>query len=778
MAMSQLAQSFQSLSVTVTKEPTSASYERTANHTLNRDTLLKNLVRDAHSDKVDLASEVNNSGGNVNLQCNSGFFLAVVKPAFSFFTAGFSKDVQGITISMPNPPTFTKDSTDLNETILYQFEISPEPTLSKKRASVHLHLTSRLIQVQGGARLPDSSTIAVWLSSHVLLPLLKDFANTAGVGKEAVDSINLSIRSSQSAKISNKNNKQIPTSNDKSCGTCGKTFDSRSKIIPCPGCGFFFHVTHLKGHPCSLPSSQNSGLLPPAQSEVLQVTSIAQQAGPHAHGDVYASLSSAQLSINHQASSAVTISTDNTTTVTSSVATRPSLLQSMLSDRSLNPPSTSPPQIDHTPVNISTHCPQTFTHTTSLAAPNQLQLNQEPRHVPVCLAPAVLAPRDLAPSRKKPKKGAPQVTPDGLQQELLGRELNVAQTKITSLDSQLSEMQKKNSILEARIRLFEDRENIAQFNTYFPQLSSQSGPQLPSPSCNSTTVSSSPCMTTSSNLASSTTPLLATSQALPYEPPTASASAPVPTLLPQDTPAEPDPSHAEAIPCPPGPACSCILNTNLILTEVSDLKSQLELIQTSLLQYFTDTAQHHQSDPEPVPVPDVEEDSTLPDPIPPTATHGPESPPKDMSDDIQDGSSENHSSGPTYGFDPFDPTFVQPDPDPAPAPSNLQDDKQDSSTTPNPVPLPDNPLGDDVIEEIPNPPATEEHQQFKPRRFLLPTPPPHMRINWVEGCACQQVGPPPRNQRKRRKRKTTRKKNTARTPHDQQPCEDLLIDLN
>ena len=100
--------------VIVTQSSGTSNLERTANHALNRDTLLKNLVRDAHSDKVDLASEVNNSGGNVNLQCNSGFFLAVVKPAFSFFTAGFSKEVQGITISMPNPPTFTKDSTDLN----------------------------------------------------------------------------------------------------------------------------------------------------------------------------------------------------------------------------------------------------------------------------------------------------------------------------------------------------------------------------------------------------------------------------------------------------------------------------------------------------------------------------------------------------------------------------------------------------------------------------------------------------------------------------------------
>ena len=77
------------------------------------------------------------------------------------------------------------------------------------------------------------------------------------------------------------------------------------------------------------------------------------------------------------------------------------------------------------------------------------------------------------PSRKKAKKGAPQVTPDGLQHELLGRQLNMAQTKITSLDSQLSEMQKKNLILETRIKLFEDKENTGLYNNYFAQGNTQ-----------------------------------------------------------------------------------------------------------------------------------------------------------------------------------------------------------------------------------------------------------------------------------------------------------------
>ena len=178
MAMSTLADSLQSLPGTANHSNPTTNQERTTNHALNRDTLLKNLVRDAHSEKAEIVSEVNNSGGNVNLQCNSGFFLSVVRPAFSFFRAGFSNHVLGIKISMPNPPTTTKDSTDLNETVLYQFDIAAASQASK-RASIHLHLTSRLIQIQGGSRLTDLSTIAVWLTSNVVLPLLSEYATTA-----------------------------------------------------------------------------------------------------------------------------------------------------------------------------------------------------------------------------------------------------------------------------------------------------------------------------------------------------------------------------------------------------------------------------------------------------------------------------------------------------------------------------------------------------------------------------------------------------------------------
>ena len=177
----------------------------------------------------------------------------------------------------------------------------------------------------------------------------------------------------------------------------------------------------------------------------------------------------------------MTSSSNSTTTVTSSISSRPSLLQSMLNDPDLNIP-LAPQQI-----NIPTHstpgCAPPLSSTQySQQNTTSLRVSQEHVHVPLDLPLAVPVPSALVTAKKKTKKGAPQVTPEGLQHELLGRQLNMAQTKITSLDSQLSEIQNKNLILEARIKLFEDKENTTQFNNYFPSPSSQCSPPMPASS--------------------------------------------------------------------------------------------------------------------------------------------------------------------------------------------------------------------------------------------------------------------------------------------------------
>ena len=69
---------------------------------------------------------------------------------------------------------------------------------------------------------------------------------------------------------------------------------------------------------------------------------------------------------------------------------------------------------------------------------------------------------------RQPRQNSPQLTPDGLQIELLNREITIAKTKIAGLDNTVTELNASNGILLERIRLFEQRENDTQFAQYFP----------------------------------------------------------------------------------------------------------------------------------------------------------------------------------------------------------------------------------------------------------------------------------------------------------------------
>ena len=147
-----------------------------------------------------------------------------------------------------------------------------------------------------------------------------------------------------------------------------------------------------------------------------------------------------------------------------------------------------------------------------------------------------------APSSKRAKKDGISTTPEALKLELLQRELNLAQSKITLLDSQVSEEKNKTKILEDRIRCFEHRENQTQFarvfgsSTYCPANSSTSAY---SPASASTSGSN-------TNHASS-----------PDTPPVSS-------------------------PVPPPASSSCCKNSGVILVEFACLKNQIRIMQESL----------------------------------------------------------------------------------------------------------------------------------------------------------------------------------------------------
>ena len=88
-----------------------------------------------------------------------------------------------------------------------------------------------------------------------------------------------------------------------------------------------------------------------------------------------------------------------------------------------------------------------------------------------------VAPKPLPKNRSK----APATTPEGIQTELLQRQLVLAQTKIASIENTLKETEISNSILLDHVRLFEQRENDTIFAQHFSSSTAAPAPESAGP---------------------------------------------------------------------------------------------------------------------------------------------------------------------------------------------------------------------------------------------------------------------------------------------------------
>ena len=167
--------------------------------------------------------------------------------------------------------------------------------------------------------------------------------------------------------------------------------------------------------------------------------------------------------------------------------------------------------------------------------------------------PAVLQPtRHGAPAsrlrqNRQQGRAGPPVTLQGLEKELVERELVTAQVKIATLDKKLAEEQSRNSILLQRIRLFEHRENNALYQHYFPP----------------NTTSCSPPTTSAPPTQHVTTP----------HTPIRDQSIPSPHV--SLTPPQPSPSQ-------PSLPQSCCQSSSLLLGEFGCLRQQVENLSASV----------------------------------------------------------------------------------------------------------------------------------------------------------------------------------------------------
>ena len=218
----------------------------------------------------DFEVTVNNNNQNATIKCSSGFYIQVGKSSFVTITRGSSLSTNGIIVTLDDI-TETRDKNGLEATKLLHYSFRNEKE-SYGGVAVHLHHSTRTIQIQGSCIMPDSSRAALWFLNNVTINRFKEIAKAK---KFEINNFNEAAKSCTGPK---------PTLRNGSCQSCGNVLIGKAKPSQCVSCQKYFHKsTCLKDHvkscksPPFLPSlpvpTPSASVTPPPSSSRSQRTS-------------------------------------------------------------------------------------------------------------------------------------------------------------------------------------------------------------------------------------------------------------------------------------------------------------------------------------------------------------------------------------------------------------------------------------------------------------------------------------------------------------------------
>ena len=135
----------------------------------------------------------------------------------------------------------TFDTNGLEATRLLHFSlVSNQEQKSVATVAVHLHHSTRTIQVQGSHMMPDSSRAALWFVNNTIITRFNDQAKAKNYSINRFNEA--ALRMSKKAETSNNDNLQNV------CQACHTIFNTQSKPCCCNNCSKYFHKTCYKEH--------------------------------------------------------------------------------------------------------------------------------------------------------------------------------------------------------------------------------------------------------------------------------------------------------------------------------------------------------------------------------------------------------------------------------------------------------------------------------------------------------------------------------------------------
>ena len=462
---------------------------RTAAYSLNKQKQADKIRTDA--DIKDFEVTVNNNDQNATVKCSSGFYIQVAKSSFVTITKGSSLSTNGIVVTL-DEVTETRDKNGLEATKLLHYSFKNEKE-GLGGVAVHLHHSTRTIQIQGSHIMPDRTRAALWFLDNVTISRFKEIAKTK---KYEINNFNEAAKNCTGPK---------PTLSNRNCQSCGQIFVGKAKPSQCVSCQKFFHKsTCLKDHvkSCKMSSTLSSS---PVSSLVTPLSaSTRQQRTPHPTTQSSRSIAGLRTSVTFIPPSR---SPEQSSTVQPSTVPQPHSSVSATSTQvvagtrlsvSSSSLANSVQLSEQTPCSwsaTSATTPVTTTVSTSLTI---TMPSSYPSTVPSMTSSSNTIEQAITvsnkPSGKRKQKSIPVTVADHTV-EILQKELSAAQSKIVLLDSEIKDKDQQLQVLLARLKILEEKQNKDIIDKYFPYPSATS--QLPTSSSSTRPPPSQPSRTTS-----------------------------------------------------------------------------------------------------------------------------------------------------------------------------------------------------------------------------------------------------------------------------------------
>ena len=191
---------------------------------LSRTRQTNNLKRDAVLQNYRI--DVNDNDKNVNLRCNSGFFLKVASPLLHSLAQQTTTPLTIANVSVTCSNTreaLDKLSLLVNNVYFFLLYDLDKPSKAAIKVTVHSHVTQHCVQLQGSDAI-DGVKAPLWFTHNILL---NAFDKGAATHQAAISIVNNQIN-------------HMPSSTP-SCVSCNKKISINDKVFTCPACNSCHH---------------------------------------------------------------------------------------------------------------------------------------------------------------------------------------------------------------------------------------------------------------------------------------------------------------------------------------------------------------------------------------------------------------------------------------------------------------------------------------------------------------------------------------------------------